>query len=41
MEVYIDDVVVKSAGFDEHLTNLRVPLDRMRKYGQLRMNPFK
>jgi ribonuclease HI len=40
MEVYIDDVVIKSAGFHEHITDLRVSLERMRKY-RLRMNPMK
>jgi hypothetical protein len=40
MEVYIDDVVIKSAGFEGHMTGLRVSLERMKKYG-LRMNPMK
>jgi hypothetical protein len=40
MEVYIDDIVIKSAGFHEHITDLRVSLERMRKY-RLRMNPMK
>jgi hypothetical protein len=40
MEVYVDDVVIKSACFMNHLADLRVTLERMRKYG-LRMNPFK
>jgi hypothetical protein len=40
LEVYIDDLVVKSAGFLEYLANLRISLERMRKYG-LRMNPLK
>jgi hypothetical protein len=40
VEVYIDDVVVKLAGFDEHLADLRVAFDRMRRYG-LKMKPFK
>jgi hypothetical protein len=39
LEIYIDDVVVKLAGFHEHMTNLRVSLERMRKYG-LKMNPL-
>jgi hypothetical protein len=39
MEVYIDDVVVKSVGFKEHMTDLKLSLERMKKYG-LRMNPF-
>jgi hypothetical protein len=40
MEVYIDDVVVKSVGFEEHMTDLKLSLERMKKY-QLRMNPLK
>jgi hypothetical protein len=40
MEVYINDVVVKSAGFVEHMTNLKLSLERVKKYG-LRMNPLK
>jgi ribonuclease HI len=40
MEVYIDDVVIKSFCFTDHLADLRVALERMKKYG-LRMNPFK
>jgi hypothetical protein len=40
MEIYIDDVVVKSVGFKEHMTNLKLSLERMKKYG-LRMNPLK
>jgi hypothetical protein len=40
MEVYIDDVVVKSAGFMEHMTDLKLSLERMKKYG-LWMNPLK
>jgi hypothetical protein len=40
MEVYIDDVVVKSVGFEEHMTNLKLSLERMKKYG-LWMNPLK
>jgi hypothetical protein len=40
VEVYIDDVVVKSDGFEEHMTNLKLSLERMKKYG-LRMNPLK
>jgi hypothetical protein len=39
MEVYIDDVVAKSIGFKEHMTDLKLSLERM-KYG-LRMNPLK
>jgi hypothetical protein len=40
MEVYIDDVVVKSVGFEEHMTDLKFSLERMKKYG-LQMNPLK
>jgi hypothetical protein len=40
LEIYIDDVVVKSAGFHEHMTDLRVSPERMRKY-VLKMNPLK
>jgi hypothetical protein len=40
MGVYIDNVVVKSVGFKEHVTDLKLSLERMKKYG-LRMNPLK
>jgi hypothetical protein len=40
MEVYIDDVVVKSVGFEEHMTDLTLSLERMKKYG-LQTNPLK
>jgi hypothetical protein len=40
MEVYIDNVVVKSVGFEEHMADLKLSLERMKKYG-LRMNPLK
>jgi hypothetical protein len=30
MEVYIDDLVIKSAGFEGHLVNLRVVFERMK-----------
>jgi hypothetical protein len=40
LEVYIDDIVVKSAGFEGHLADLRMAFGRMRKYG-LKMNPLK
>jgi hypothetical protein len=40
LEVYIDDVVVKSANFDDHMADLQVALERMKKYG-LKMNPLK
>ncbi|KAK1651469.1 hypothetical protein QYE76_069274 [Lolium multiflorum] len=40
VEIYIDDVVVKSVSMDGHLGDLRRVLDRTRKFG-LRMNPKK
>jgi hypothetical protein len=40
MEVYIDDIVIKSTSFSDHIEDLRVAFKRMRKYG-LRMNPLK
>jgi hypothetical protein len=40
IEVYIDDVVVKLVGFKEHMANLKLSLEMMKKYG-LRMNPLK
>jgi hypothetical protein len=33
MEVYIDNVVVKSVGFEEHMADLKLSLERMKKYG--------
>jgi hypothetical protein len=40
MEVYIDDVVVKLVGFEEHMTELKLSFEGMKKYG-LWMNPLK
>jgi hypothetical protein len=40
MEVYINDIVVKSVGFKEHMADLKLLLERMKKYG-MRMNPLK
>ena len=40
LEVYIDDIVIKSAGLDHHLADLKLVLERMRQYG-LKMNPLK
>jgi hypothetical protein len=40
LEVYIDDVVVKSDSMDGHLADLCLALERMRRYG-LKMNPLK
>jgi hypothetical protein len=40
MEVHIDDVVVKSVVFKEHMTDLKLLLEGMKMYG-LWMNPLK
>ena len=40
VEIYIDDVVVKSKGHQEHLTDLRRALEWTRRHG-LKMNPNK
>jgi hypothetical protein len=40
LEIYIDDVVVKSDSIDNHLADLRLALERMRRY-ELKMNPLK
>ena len=40
VEIYIDDVVVKSKGYQEHLANLCKALECTRKHG-LKMNPNK
>ncbi len=40
LEIYIDDIVVKSDGMDGHLADLRLAFERMRRYG-LKMNPLK
>jgi hypothetical protein len=40
LEIYIDDVVVKSNSMNNHLVNLRLALERMRRY-MLKMNPLK
>jgi hypothetical protein len=40
VEVYIDDVVVKLVSFKEHVTDFKLSLERMKKYG-LRMDPLK
>ena len=40
MKIYIDDVVVKSKGCQEHLADLRKTLECTRKHG-LKMNPNK
>ena len=40
LEVYIDDIIIKLAGLDYHLADLRLALERMRRYG-LKVNPLK
>jgi hypothetical protein len=40
LEIYIDDVIVKSDSMDSHLVNLRLVLERMRRYW-VNMNPLK
>jgi hypothetical protein len=40
VEVYINDIVVKSVAFDSHLADLHKVFDKMRRYG-LKMNPHK
>jgi hypothetical protein len=40
LEIYIDDVVVKLDSMDNHLADLRLTLERMRRYGS-KMNPLK
>jgi hypothetical protein len=40
VEVYIDDVIVKSDSMDGHLADFRLALERMHQYG-LKMNPPK
>jgi len=40
LEVYIDDIMIKSAGLSHHLADLRLTLERMRQYG-LKMTPLK
>jgi hypothetical protein len=39
LEVYIDDFVIKSAGFYTHLADLQVALERMKRYN-FKMNPL-
>jgi hypothetical protein len=33
LEVYIDDIVVKSAALNSHLADLRLAFEKMRRYG--------
>jgi hypothetical protein len=40
LEVYIDNVIVKSDSMDGHLADLCLALERMRRYG-LKMNTLK
>jgi len=40
MQIYIDDIVVKSSSEDDHLNHLRRSFERMRQYG-LKMIPLK
>ncbi|GKV47251.1 hypothetical protein SLEP1_g54167 [Rubroshorea leprosula] len=40
MEIYIDNVVVKSHGEEDHLVHLRKAFEQMRQHG-LKMNPLK
>jgi hypothetical protein len=40
LEIYIDVVIVKSDSMDSHLSDLRLALERMCRYG-LKMNPLK
>ena len=40
IEVYMDDMIVKSKTKEEHLVNLRKLFERLRKY-RLRLNPAK
>lgn len=40
MQVYIDDIIIKSSSKNGHLDHLRQSFERVRKYG-LKMNPLK
>jgi len=40
MQIYIDDIVVKSSSEKDHLDHLQRSFERMTKYG-LKMNPLK
>ena len=40
IEVYVDDIIAKSQGKDEHMVNLRKLFERLRKF-QLKLNPAK
>jgi hypothetical protein len=40
LEVYVDDIVIKSNEFREHMDELQKAFDRMKKFN-LKMNPLK
>jgi hypothetical protein len=40
LEIYFDDIVVKSVSMDTHLADLRLAFERMRRY-ELKINPLK
>ena len=40
IEVYMDDMIAKSQGDDDHVVNLRKLFERLRKF-QLKLNPAK
>jgi hypothetical protein len=40
VEVYVDDIIIKSAGDDSHLADLRLAFEKMCRY-KLKMNPLK
>ena len=40
MQIYIDDIVVKSVSGKSHIDHLRRSFERMRRHG-LKMNPLK
>ncbi|KAK5786933.1 hypothetical protein PVK06_041583 [Gossypium arboreum] len=40
IEVYVDDMIAKSRGEEEHVANLKKLFDRLRKF-QLKLNPAK
>jgi hypothetical protein len=40
LEIYVDDAVVKSDSMGSHLADLRLALERIRRYG-IKMNPLK
>jgi hypothetical protein len=40
LEIYFDDIIVKSVSMDSHLADLRLAFERMRRY-ELKINPLK